>query len=294
MLDIYYLTRSGKQFGRDSIYIYDNTPDCESEGFIRFRDKKSDKVGLFNRYGDVAIPAEYNDLTEVNNGLLIALKDAEKKYWDDHHYSGCDHFSWIGGQTVLIDTNNRVIIENFKDSLQLNFYSHQLHYNIDDEPNREYFSGVDGTIHSFINYEKDFFNWLNNSLLENFTAENLVSASYDRLAFWKDKEGWVSASANAIIEEYFMLIKDRLSLIQKTEQEYFVSIDGLNPGIFGSEEFKIYFNNCGQPLTGRYPVMNVVITHKDDEDFYQDHFDFLKTDDGYKLISLTIRNSVIE
>jgi hypothetical protein len=91
-----------------------------------------------------------------------------------------------------------------------------------------------------------------------------------------------------------MLIKDRLSLIQNPGQDFFVSIDGLNSGIFQGEEFKTYFNNCGQPKTGRYPVMNVVITHKDDKDFYQDHFDFLKTDDGYKLISLTIRNSSIE
>lgn len=83
-------------------------------------------------------------------------------------------------------------------------------------------------------------------------------------------------------------------MIQNPEQEYFVSIEGLNSGIFQDEEFKIYFNNCGEPLTGKYPVMNVVITHKDQKDFYQDHFDFLKTELGYKLISLTIRNSVIE
>lgn len=124
-LGIYYLTKSGKKFGRDSIYIFDNTPACESDGFIRFRDKKSDKVGMFNRDGEVVIPAAYNDLTEVNNGLVIALKDAEKKYWDDHQHSDCNHFSWIGGQTMLIDTSNRVIIENFTDNLMLDLYSHQ-------------------------------------------------------------------------------------------------------------------------------------------------------------------------
>lgn len=64
---------------------------------------------------------------------------------------------------------------------------------------------------------------------------------------------------------------------------------------WNEDEEKFGFkDNCGQPLTGKYPIMNVVITHKDQKDFYQDHFDFLKTDDGYKLISLTIRNSVIE
>ncbi|HSL88005.1 MAG TPA: WG repeat-containing protein [Ignavibacteriaceae bacterium] len=293
-LDIYYLTKSGRQFGRDSIYLFDNTPDCESETFIRFKDKKAEKVGLFNRNGEVVIPAIYNDMTEVNNGLVIALKDAEKKYWEEHQHSDCNHFSWIGGQTMLIDTNNRVIIENFTDSLILDFYSHQLQDKSDDASNREYFSGVDGKIHSFINYEKDFSIWLKHSLLDNFTTQNLVRVCYGRLTFWKDEEGWVSASATKIIEKNFMLIKDRLSVIQNPEQDFFVSIDGLNSGIFQDEEFKIYFNNCGQPLTGKYPVMNVVITRKNAEDFYQDHFDFLKTDGGYKLISLTIRNGIIE
>jgi len=293
-LDIYYLTKAGRQFGRDSIYIFDNTPDCESEGFIRFRDKTTDKVGMFNRQGAVVIPAVYDELTNVTNGFVIGLKDAEKKYWDDHNYSGCNHFSWIGGQTMLIDTNNRVIIENFTDSLILDFYSHQLQDKSDDASNREYFSGVDGKIHSFINYEKDFSIWLKHSLLDNFTTENLVRVCYDRLTFWKDEEGWVSASATKIIEKNFMLIKDRLSVIQNPEQDFFVSIDGLNSGIFQGEEFKIYFNNCGQPLTGKYPVMNVVITYKDEKDFHQDHFDFLKTDNGYKLISLTVGNGSIE
>ena len=293
-LDLYYLTKAGRQFGRDSIYVFDNTPDCEGEGFIRFRDKMTDKAGMFNRHGVVVISAVYNDMTEVNNGLVMALKDAEKKYWDEHQHSDCNHFSWIGGQTMLIDTNNRVIIENFTDSLQLDLYSHQLQNKSDNSPNREYFCNVDGKIHSFINYEKDFSIWLNHSLLENFTAEKLLLASLDRLIFWKDADGWVSESANKLIEKNFTLIKDRLSVIQNPEQDFFVSIDGLNSGIFQDEEFNIYFNNCGQPLTGKYPVMNVVITYKDEKDFHQDHFDFLKTDNGYKLISLTIRNGVIE
>jgi len=249
---------------------------------------------MFNRQGAVVIPAVYDELTNVTNGFVIGLKDAEKNYWDDHSYSGCNHFSWVGGKIMLIDTNNSVIIENFRGSLMLDLYSHQRQDIRGDSPAREYYSGTDGKIHSFINYEKDFSFWLRHSLLDNFTEENLVQAAYDRLTFWKDEEGWVSEPAKNIIEKNFTLIKNRLSLIQNPEQEFFVSIEGLNSGIFQGEEFNIYFNNCGQPLTGKYPVMNVIINHKQADDFYQDHFDFLKTDDGYKLISLTIRNSTIE
>ena len=62
--------------GKDSVYIFDNTPDCENEGFIRFRDHKTDKAGMFNRNGNIVIPAEYNGykLIQVmirNNGIKL-------------------------------------------------------------------------------------------------------------------------------------------------------------------------------------------------------------------------------
>ncbi|MEI9958494.1 MAG: WG repeat-containing protein [Ferruginibacter sp.] len=36
-------------------------------------------MGLFNKNGDIVVPAEYNDITRVRNGMIIALKGAEKK-----------------------------------------------------------------------------------------------------------------------------------------------------------------------------------------------------------------------
>ena len=45
----YHLTKNGIIVGRDSIYIFDNSFDCESEGFIRFRVIRTDKMGLFDR-----------------------------------------------------------------------------------------------------------------------------------------------------------------------------------------------------------------------------------------------------
>lgn len=70
----YYLTKKGKIVGKDSLYIFDNSADCENEGFIRFRDKLSHKVGLFNSNGNVSIPADYDNLMPVRNGMIAALK----------------------------------------------------------------------------------------------------------------------------------------------------------------------------------------------------------------------------
>ena len=57
----YYLLKNGNRIGIDSMYVFDNGYDEENEGKIRFRDKKTDKVGFFDIKGKIVIPAEYDD-----------------------------------------------------------------------------------------------------------------------------------------------------------------------------------------------------------------------------------------
>ncbi|MDY6856754.1 MAG: WG repeat-containing protein [Thermodesulfobacteriota bacterium] len=121
--ETYYPTKSRKRVGRDMLYIFDNSPNCKSKGFIRFRDKKTDKVGMYNSKGEIVIPAEYNDFTRVRNGLVIALKDAKKYFWDKDEHSGCNHFSWEGVKEHLIYSNNQIIVQNFKYNWNLDFFS---------------------------------------------------------------------------------------------------------------------------------------------------------------------------
>jgi len=82
--------------------------------------------------------------------------------------------------------------------------------------------------------------------------------------------------------------------MKKDKTDYFISIDGLNPFIYEAPEFETYFNNCGEAKTWQYPVMSVMINHKSERDLYQDHFEFLRTKKGYRLISVTIRNGNLE
>ncbi|MHC0443614.1 WG repeat-containing protein, partial [Flavobacterium sp. 3-210] len=82
----YYLTKQGKIVGRDSLYVFDNGPDCENEGFIRFTNHKTDKMGIFNSEGKIVIPAQYSALTKVRNGLIVVLKDAEKQQDGEHFF----------------------------------------------------------------------------------------------------------------------------------------------------------------------------------------------------------------
>ncbi len=291
---MFYLTKSGKIVGRDNIYIIDNGPDCESEGFIRFRDRKTDKVGMYNGKGEIVIPAEYNDLTNVRNGFVAALKGAEKKYSDGNKDSGCNHFSWVGGKEYLIDTNNQIIIDNFTYTSSLNFFSIKIENEPVQDTNRQSFPGTDDRYYSFIDYKKEFQAWLNFAILHSFSKEKLIENSYKEIYIWEEPNGWKPEVSRVLIERNYALIKSRLAELNKEKTDYFISMDGLNPFIYESSEFGTFFNNCGEAKEWKYPVMSVIINHKTGSDFSQDHFEFLRTESGYKLISMTIRNGKLK
>ena len=285
----YYLTKSGKVIGRDSLHIFDNGADCESEGFIRFRDSKTDKVGMFDRNGKIVVPAIYNGLTRVRNGMIIGLRGAEKKYWDKQKESGCNHFSWTGGQEVLIDTMNNILVENFKYDKSLNFFTVEKTNAPHSDTTRKSFLAIDGSYYSFVEFESEFRQWITKELLNDLTVERLVGISYDTIT-WESTNGWAKTDKQKLISENFTILKTGLQEILQPKTDYFISSDGLNPFMYEGVEFENYYNNCGEPKDWIYPTMSIVISHGTKKDFSQNHYEFLRTDNGYKLISLTIRN----
>jgi len=278
----YYITKAGKIVGRDSLYVFDNGPDCENEGFIRFTDRKTDKMGMFNADGKIVIPAEYSNLTKSRNGLIIVLKDAIKT-------KGGEHFFWSGGKEFLIDTNNKVLIENFAYNDNLNFYSLKKFQEPSKDPIRENFKGVDGQYYSFINFEKEFKFWLENTLLKDLSKGNLEKHSFDKITYWKEPDGWINSSKTKFINQNYTYLKLKLQELKNPKTDYFISSDGLNQFIFESSEYEIYFNNCNESKDWLYPTMDIVINPKNKTDRGQDHFEFLRTENGYKLISVSTR-----
>jgi hypothetical protein len=285
----YYLTKSGKVVGKDSMFIYDNTPDCESEGFIRFTDKKTDNVGMFNRNGIIGIPAIYNGLSRVRNGMIIGLKGAVKKYWEKDNHSGCNHFSWKGGNEILLDTLNNILVENFSNDNSLNFFTFQKTMSPHSDTTRKSFLAKDGSYYSFVDFEKEFKQWIRNELIKGITNERLINISHDTI-FWESKDGWARTNKHKLITDNFEILKNGLMEILKSNTDFFISTDGLNPFMFEGIEFEKYYNNCGEPKDWIYPTMSIIISHGHKKNFTQNHYEFLRTDNGYKLISLTIRN----
>ena len=285
----YYLTKSGKLIGRDSLYIFDNAADCENEGFIRFRDRGTDRVGLLDRTGRRVIPAEYNDLTRVSNGMLIGLKGAVKKYADSKKHSGCDHFSWTGGEEVLIDTANRLLAADFKYAHPLNLFTLEKTKAPHPDTTRVSFLATDGSYYSFVEFEKEFKQWIKNELMNGLSLERLIAISFDSIV-WESQDDWRKGSKEKVVHENFKILKNGLSEMLKAETDCFISMDGLNPFLYTGAAFENYFNHCGEPKDWKYPTMSIIVSHHGKNDFTQNHYEFLRTDEGYKLIGLAIKN----
>lgn len=278
----YYLRRDGTTFGQDSVFFYDNAGDTESEGFIRFRDRESDLMGLFSHEGRVVIPAEYNALTHVRNGLCAALKGATRI--DDEHPGGCNHYRLEGGRTVLINTKNEMVIDSFTDSDYLNFYSLETAAATSDDPVRRSYRGTDGKYHSFIDYKEEFTLWLSSTFLKkNCTKEFLTTHSFDSLSCSGRNSHSVEQSG-PFIEQNFPAIIENLRAFE-ADSSNFISVGSAS--VYSPLAVQKYVEPDYR--RDRYPLFRVIINWKKDSREYQNSIDFLRTDEGYRLISVVLR-----
>jgi len=279
----YYVLKNGKVVARDSVFFFDNAPDCESEGFIRFRDYANDKVGMLDSNGRVVIPAAYDFLSMVRNGMVVALRGATKVNADT------EHPGWSGGQNLLIDTNDRILAENFDNDRGVNFYSVQKSPLQSADKTRRSFLATDGQYYSFIIYDVEFQQWITTNLRLQLSKEKLLKASVEQITSWDEGDGWISEPKEIFVKRNFEAIRSRLREVGSPKGKYHVSTDGLNPYTYDSPKYGMYFNSCREPKEWQYPVLDLVIDHQENGESVQDHFGFLRTDEGYKLIEVTLR-----
>ena len=185
--DEYYLLKNGKKIGIDSVYYFDTEAAYEREEKIRFRDKKTDRVGFFDKNGQVVIPAIYNDAGDFHNGLAMIMKDGVRKCWKENNgkqpeYPNCEHWSWEG-KTIMINTNNQELFEipkeNFTNSIDYNnvYKNFKLNENVDSDIYTSY-KGNDGNIYSFYSPEKDFKKWFETKFLPDFKTNGRIIGKY--------------------------------------------------------------------------------------------------------------------
>ena len=113
--------------------------------------------------------------------------------------------------------------------------------------------------------------------------------SYDKITYWKkkDDDGWITKPKEAFMKLNYKLIKAKLLELKSTNCDYFISSESLNKFIYEADEYDQYFDNCRQAKDWINPVKNIVITPQNKKDLGQDHFEFLRTENGYKLISVS-------
>lgn len=284
-LTFFYLTKSGKEVGRDSAYSFEGSHDCENEGFIRFEYRNTGKIGLLNREGRVAVPAEYDGLTRVVNGMAVGLKGARKEYWDHDHEGGCEHFSWVGGDMVLIDTNNVVLVDGFKYMInEVDFFSkietpdpinNQVRINI---------RASNGLYYSFVDFSKEFKQWLQMILNREFSQELVKEICYDNVVIRTKNKGRACVSQSRVISHDYDFLKKQFEEIKHYSLDSMVEPETFSSYVFDHESFAQFFNNCSGHEDYKYPCMSVNIGKNLIERSKVNSFEFLRTKDGYKLV----------
>jgi formylglycine-generating enzyme required for sulfatase activity/tetratricopeptide (TPR) repeat protein len=281
----YYLTKAGKIIGRDSLYIsHSGSADCETEGFIRFSDNKTDKTGLFDRNGKVVIPAEYDELGKVINGVIIALKDAEEECEED------ERCYKTGGSNMLIDTLNNILIEEFPDSyrLYLDFFSmEKSNAPHPDTTVRESFPAKGGGYYSFIDIMKEFNRWVANDMEAALKADILNPAlkadknniDPKKLIDWHITDYWDHAiiDNNGKVGKQEFIVRNYDNLIREAR----------NPDMIHIDETDLYDKYRGNSKKMAFPEIDVIGS---DEARYHSHYDYSRTGNGgYTLSGVTVR-----
>ncbi|SEJ72082.1 WG containing repeat-containing protein [Dyadobacter sp. SG02] len=296
----YYKLANGRVLGEDSIYAFDATYDCESDGKIRFRDTIRDKVGFFDNNGRVVVPAIYNDASRFQNGMAMVIKDAKRVGWDgeDCEKGDCEHWSWKGGSMMLINARNEVLVDQFEmDSYSVvNWYSLQLKDTPGDTSLYSSVKGKNGKWYVFLNYEKEFDKWFREKYLTASTdLQKLREFAHDSLvSSLPESTEWIRMSGDEFIQKCGSRLTARLQPIRDHEIKAFTSLTiyGLNPYIHTGPSFEPFFDGCIPGDAGRYPSFNVTSNFMDKSGRleYQEEYSFLRTNKGYKLIGVSWRN----
>jgi len=314
----YYLLKNGRRVGKDSVYYFDFTMDCEQEGKILFKDRKKDRVGFFDKNGRVVIPAVYNAASPFNNGCALALRNAKRKCWDGHADTvHCEHLGWEGGETVMINDRNEVLANSIKVDREnhIDWYSKRTDDPAIDTSIYLNIVGTNGHTYSFIDFEKEFIRWFHDHFLQALNGDNarvhLGTLCFSEVTYWSERKGWTSLPKHTFLKKFRHVFSEER--FQETALKKISIMDeGLNQFIFEKLVYRKFYNACGEHNKERFPAFDVMLNYyrkrlkplqetppgtdwklsafeRSFELDYQEHFEFLKTEEGYKLLSISLK-----
>jgi hypothetical protein len=272
--------------------------DCEKENKIRFRDPITDKVGFFDRFGKIAIPAVYEEAYPFHNGLAVVMQGAKRICWEGREFSpahSCEHWSWQGGRTMVINEKNVVLIDSFslEQASQVDWYSLATQSDNKPDKNRFSFKGTNGKYYFFLDKKAIFTTWFYDHFLSAIQSDvnQLSTYCFREVAVddgFKD-EVWRLYQKSEFLKRYKKEVVQRLKECKRTSPNASIILEDLNPYIFEGASFREFYDDCDEHNQEKYPVFTVVLSHyQKGEPTYQEHFEFLRTPMGYRLILVSI------
>ncbi|WP_345056242.1 WG repeat-containing protein [Hymenobacter glaciei] len=297
----YYLLKSGRQVGRDSVYMFDYTFDCESEGKIRFKDYRKDRVGFLDRSGRAIIPAMYNYVSPFHNGLAAALIGARRTCWGEAGADTltCEHPTWEGGRELLINERNEIVVSDpaLARPAFLNWYSLQVNQAAPDTSITTTFRAVNGDRYTFTDYQKEFTCWFYDVFVP--AVRSGEAAKVEPLCFLElavasqPFRGWPHFERAAFIKKFYQpTLLPKLRGLRYGAKNVDVFSETLNTLIFDSQNFRPFLTDCGEAFQAKYPTFSLVITEigaSGKRNYgHQQHFAFIRTAKGYRLYCLSL------
>lgn len=295
--EAYYLLKNGTEINDVRMFTNDNSFDCESDEKIRFRDKDSGSMGYLDKHGSVAVPAIYNTGDPFVNGLASVIKGAElfchngKAFTSDNI---CEHAHWKGGDKLVIDSNNSVIIKGVSLGHELDLYSVFNSETADNSEVTDSFKGVNGTYFNFVNVKKHFENWFRTKILSDLSKSNFQQLTFEEITLYSGNTGWYKQPKEIFWNNNYEKVKSALIPLIKGKTSFFVGLDSINKFIYKEEKYKPYYSSCFNQLANRHPIVSVISDHNHNGSAVQNIYDFIKLQDRYELLSITLRTTKIK
>jgi hypothetical protein len=288
----YYLLKNGRKVGKDSLYIWDMTYDCEQEGSIRFRDSITDRIGYFDKEGKEIIKALFNEAQPFYNGVATVIHDGKRVCADGKPYdSSCEHWYW-DGITALINKEGKIIADNIDGATiaNLNWYSMKVANQPADTNLYTSIKGVDNQFYTFIDYEKEFKQWFYSKFLAEVDAGRLQMNCFDEVMVegLSKRKLRKSYDKTAFTKIYSGVMQKKISMIKAGKIKSLFMNSQLNNYIYNGKRFAKFYTDCKEPNMKRYPLLELLTNTYNSNGgiLSQEHLSFLRTDQGYKLIEV--------
>ncbi|MDQ5930388.1 MAG: hypothetical protein QG594_2176, partial [Bacteroidota bacterium] len=242
------------------------------------------------------IPAVYDDVKPFYNGFLVVITEGKRMCWNGSGVfskeNPCEIWSW-NGNIKIINDKNEVLAENIPlEKLKaIDWFSVKKNSKETDENYVDFKSG-NGDVYSFLNYNKEFQNWLCDQFLNDVSLTSLINFLSDEIHFDVNE---ILEDESDIRHKNAFWKQEKKEIFLENDKEYFLKVinlfknytieiyEGTSPMLFRYNKNPEYFSDCGAYQNIKFPYFKVYLI---DKDKVIKSLGFIKIKNQYKLLEL--------